>query len=65
MSSPVLDRADQLMRRRRARRADSDDVPVLYLTELQFPTFYNSAFHDVVVNSDGTLGDFDGAWKAT
>jgi len=43
----------------------SDDVPVLYLTELQFPTFYNSAFHDVVVNSDGTLGDFDGAWKAT
>lgn len=29
MSSPVLDRADQLMRRRRARSADSDDVPVL------------------------------------
>ena len=29
MTSPVLDRADQLMRRRRARSADSDDVPVL------------------------------------
>ncbi len=29
MSSPVLDRADKLMRRRRSRTADSDDVPVL------------------------------------
>ena len=42
----------------------SDEVPVLYLTELQFPTFYNKSFHDVIVNCDGSLGDFDGAWKS-
>ena len=29
MSSPVLARADKLMRRKRSRSADSDDVPVL------------------------------------
>ncbi|MGH7153007.1 MAG: hypothetical protein ACREF3_03685 [Acetobacteraceae bacterium] len=43
----------------------SDEVPVLYLTELQFPTFADNSFHDVVVNCEGVMGDLDGAWKST
>ena len=42
----------------------SDDVPVLYLTELQFPTFVNKTFHNVIIDAHGALGDFDQAYKA-
>ena len=42
----------------------SDEVPVLYLTKLQFPTFVDNSFHDVVVNCEGVMGDLDGAWKS-
>jgi peptide/nickel transport system substrate-binding protein len=42
----------------------SDDVPVLYLTELQFPTFVNKAFRSVIIDAHGALGDFDQAYKA-
>jgi peptide/nickel transport system substrate-binding protein len=42
----------------------SDDVPVLYLTELQFPTFVNKVFRSVIIDAHGALGDFDQAYKA-
>jgi len=42
----------------------SDDVPVLYLTELQWPNFYSTSVHDVIVDGDGPLSDFSGAWKS-
>jgi peptide/nickel transport system substrate-binding protein len=41
----------------------SDDVPVVYLTELQFPTFVSRSFHDVIIDANGCLGDFDQAYK--
>jgi len=41
----------------------SDDVPVLYLTELQWPNFYSTSVHDVIVDGDGPLSDFSGVWK--
>jgi peptide/nickel transport system substrate-binding protein len=42
----------------------SDDVPELYLTELEFPVFTNKAFKDVIVDGSGPAGDFEGAYKA-
>jgi peptide/nickel transport system substrate-binding protein len=42
----------------------SDDVPLVYLTELQFPTFVNRKFHDVVINAEGCYGDFGSAWMS-
>jgi peptide/nickel transport system substrate-binding protein len=46
-----------------AQRIISDDVPVLYLTELQFPTFITRNFHDLVIDASGPLAEFDEAWK--
>jgi hypothetical protein len=37
---------------------------VLYLTELQFPTFVNKVFRSVIIDAHGALGDFDRAYKA-
>ena len=41
----------------------SDDVPVLYLTELEFPTFISKNFKNVVVDASGSLAEFDQAYK--
>jgi peptide/nickel transport system substrate-binding protein len=46
-----------------AQRIISDDLPVLYLTELQFPIFLKKGFRDVVIDATGPLGEFDAAWK--
>ncbi|MGH7153281.1 MAG: ABC transporter substrate-binding protein, partial [Acetobacteraceae bacterium] len=43
----------------------SDEVPVLYLTELEWPKFYTDKLHDVIVDGDGPSGDFSRAWKST
>ena len=44
-------------------RVLSDDVPVLYLTELEFPTFINKAFRNVIIDGSGSLSEFDQAYK--
>jgi peptide/nickel transport system substrate-binding protein len=41
----------------------SDDVPVLYLTELQFPTFVSRAFKNVIIDASGAQSEFDQAYK--
>ena len=46
-----------------AQRILSDDVPVVYLTELEFPTFINKQFRDVIVDASGCLAEFDQAYK--
>jgi peptide/nickel transport system substrate-binding protein len=43
----------------------SDEVPEIYLTELEFPVFINKAFKDVIVDGSGPAGDFEGAYKAS
>jgi len=42
----------------------SDELPVLYLTELAFPIFHSAALHDAIVDGDGASNDFSGAWKS-
>jgi peptide/nickel transport system substrate-binding protein len=41
----------------------SDEVPEIYLTELEFPVFINKAFKEVNVDGSGPGGDFEGAYK--
>ncbi len=41
----------------------SDELPELYLTELEFPIFVNKAFKDVITDGTGPAGDFDSAYK--
>jgi peptide/nickel transport system substrate-binding protein len=41
----------------------SDEVPVLYLVEMQFPIFANRRLHDAVIDAAGPHGDFDQAYK--
>ncbi len=41
----------------------SDDLPEIYLTELEFPVFINKAFKEVNVDGSGPGGDFEGAYK--
>jgi peptide/nickel transport system substrate-binding protein len=42
----------------------TDEVPVIYLTELQFPMFINRKFRNVVVDGNGPLSEFDEAYLA-
>ena len=40
----------------------TEDVPVIYLTELQFPVFINKKFKNVIVDGNGPLSEFDEAY---
>jgi peptide/nickel transport system substrate-binding protein len=40
----------------------SDELPVIYLTELEFPIFINKKFRNVVMDGNGPLGEFDEAY---
>jgi peptide/nickel transport system substrate-binding protein len=42
----------------------SDELPVLYLTKLEWPTFHSPKLHDIIVDSDGPANDFSGAWRS-
>jgi peptide/nickel transport system substrate-binding protein len=42
----------------------TDEVPLIYLTELQFPIFINKKFRNVIVDGNGPLSEFDEAYVA-
>ena len=42
----------------------TDEVPLIYLTELQFPVFINKKFRNVIVDGNGPLSEFDEAYLA-
>jgi peptide/nickel transport system substrate-binding protein len=42
----------------------SDELPVIYLTELEFANFVSTSFHDVIIDASGCVAEFDQAWKS-
>jgi peptide/nickel transport system substrate-binding protein len=40
----------------------TEDVPVIWLTELEFPNFVNTRVRNAIIDGNGATGEFDEAY---